>query len=118
MSLLDNGPHTVKVWVMEKHRTKYGTWQYTRPAEPLEIKNVTFQPTGGNSMTAFEAKDDKSVNDQNIIRGPGIWPGGSHSIIEFEGIEYDQVGKPKQYSVGVRTKHFKVQCAVRSMEAK
>lgn len=103
---------------MEKRKTKYGTWQYTRPDDPIVVTGCTFQPTGGNSMTAFESKDSKSVDDQNMVRGAGIWPGGSHSIIEFEGLEYDQVGKAKQYSVGVRTKHYTVQCKLRSMEAK
>lgn len=103
---------------MKKRKTKYGTWQFERPEEPITISGVTFQPTGGNSMTAFEHKDSKSVNDQNIVRGAGIWPGGSHSIIEFNGLEYDQVGAPKQYSVGHRTKHYSVQCKLRSMEAK
>lgn len=118
MSILDSGPHTVKVWVMDKRRTVYGTWQYTKPLTPIIISGVTFQPTGGNSMTAFEAKDSKSVDDQNMVRGAGIWPGGSHSIIEFEDLEYDQVGKAKQYSVGARTKHYTVQCKLRGMETK
>lgn len=116
MSILDNGPHTVRVIPMVVEKTRYNTWKKV-PGEPIEIEGVTVQPFGGGTMGNLETNDQK-VNDQWTVRGRGPWPGGVHSTIEWQGESYDQVGKPKVHSIGTFTKHFQVRIAARSAEVK
>lgn len=116
MRLNGGGPHTVKVTVMRPTKTKYNTWKLN-PQEPIEVRGVTVQPFGGGTMGNLETNDD-SVRDQFTVRGHGVWPGGVHSQIEFEGQMYDQVGKAKIHSIGQYTKHFQVRMQARGAEVK
>lgn len=108
MSLLDSGPHTVTVIPMViTGKTKYGTWATTR-GEGIVLTGVTVQPYGAGSLSGLESDDETSVNDQKIVRGVLPWPGGTKSIIIFEGEEFDQQGLPKEYTQGLRTQHYMV----------
>lgn len=116
MSLLDNGPHSVKVSVMVPVKTKYNTWKKV-PGDPVTVKGVMVQPFGGGTSGNLETGDDQ-VNDQFTIRGRGPWPGGVHSTVEWNGQTYDQIGVAKVHSIGQYTKHFQVRIAARGAEVK
>lgn len=116
MRLNGGGPHTVKVTTMKPEKTIYNTWKKV-PQEPIEIKGVTVQPFGAGTLGRLETNDD-SVRDQWVVRGHGVWPGGVHSLVEFEGEMYDQVGKPKIRSIGQFTKHYQVRIQARGAEVK
>lgn len=118
MSLIHNGPHTVIVYPMiVSGRNKYGEWSYTR-GEGISVEGCTVQNYGAGSLSGLESEDETSINDQKVIRGSLPWPGGVHSIVEWEGVEYDQKGLPKEYGQGVRTNHFLVRIKRRSAEVK
>lgn len=116
MSLLDKGPHTVKVVPMVPEKTRFNTWKKV-PGEPVVIKGVMVQPFGGGTSGNLEVHDEQ-VNDQFTVRGRGPWPGGVHSTVEFQGQVYDQIGVAKVHSIGQYTKHFQVRIAARGAEVK
>ena len=101
---------------MVPEKTKYNTWKKV-PGQPITMAGVTVQPFGGGTAGNLETNDDK-VNDQWVVRGRGVWPGGVHSTIEFNGQVYDQVGVAKIHSIGQFTKHFQVRIAARGAEVK
>lgn len=109
-------PQSVVVYPMVVTKTKYNTWKKTK-GEGIKVEDVTVEPFGGGTMGNLET-DDAKVNDQFTIRGHGVWPGGVHSIVEFEGEEYDQVGKVKKHGIGQFTRHFQVRIAARGAEVK
>jgi hypothetical protein len=115
MSLLD-GPDTVTVYPQViTGKTKYGTWK-TERGEGIVVEAVTVAPFGVGSFSDLESVD--SVNDQMTVKGIGEWPGGVKSIIEFEGVEYDQEGLPKEFTRGLRTQHYVVRIKRRGAEVK
>lgn len=118
MSLITQGPHTVTVYPMViTGKTKYGTWKTTRGAG-IVLDNVRVENHGAGSLSALESEDGTTVNDQKKVKGALPWPGGTHSIVEFEGVEYDQVGLPKEYTQGERTQHYVVRLRRRGAEVK
>lgn len=118
MSLLDNGPHTVTVHPMViTGKTKYGTWN-TERGEGVTLEGVSVQPYGAGSLSGLESDDETSINDQKTVRGVLPWPGGTHSIVIFEGEEFDQVGLPKEYTQGLRTQHYMVRIKRRGATVK
>lgn len=118
MSLLSNGPHTVTVYPMVvTGRTKYGTWKTIR-GEAIVLDNVRVENHGAGSLSGLESDDETQVNDQKNVRGILPWPGGTHSIVEFEGVEYDQMGLPKEYTEGFLTQHYLVRLKRRGAEVK
>lgn len=126
MSLLD-GPHTITVIPMTKQKDRYGAYKFTR-GTPVIVEGVGVDPYGSQSYAGLESDDGTSVNDQIVIRigrirlesqGLTEWPGGSHSIVVFDGVEYDQVGLPKVFQRGSKaTNHVKVRASRRSAEVK
>lgn len=117
MSLLD-GPHTVTVIPMQRVKNGYGTYDLVRQT-PVPVKRVAVEPFNAGTYGDVEDEDSGDFNDQSIVRGRGIWPGGIKSIVVFEGVEYDTVGLPKKYVRGSkRTHHFQVRIKQRSAEVK
>ena len=108
-------PHTVTVVPMIRTRNKYGTYDLTR-GEPIVKEEVSVQPFGGGTYGNLET--DSTINDQWTVRGSLPWPGGVKSIIIWEGVEYDQVGLPKEHTIGVGTQHFQVRMSRRGAEVK
>lgn len=123
MSLLDNGPHTVTVYPMVvEGKNRYGNPSLVR-GEPIILEGVTVQAYGAGSLSGLEDDDETSVNDQHIVRGAlnderPHWPGGTHSIVEWDGVEFDQLGLAKERKQGLRTKHFQVRIKRRGAEVK
>lgn len=123
MSILDNGPHTVTVYPMVlQGKDRYGNPKKVRGLGVI-MEGVTVQNYGAGSLSGLEAEDGTSVNDQKTLRGSlnegrPTWPGGVHSIVEWEGVEYDQKGLAKEYTQGLRTKHFMVRLKRRGAEVK
>lgn len=106
----------MKVIPMIAEKTKYGTWKKV-PGKPVELSGCTVQPFGGGTQGNLETNDEK-VNDQFVVRGHGTWPGGVHSLVEFQGETFDQVGKVKVHGIGQFTKHFQVRIGARGAEVK
>lgn len=123
MSLLDNGPHTVTVYPMVVEGTnRYGNPILTR-GEGIVLEGVSCEPYGAGSLSGLESEDETEINDQITVRGAltedrPAWPGGTHSIIDWDGVEYDQKGLAKHYTRGLRTKHFLVRIKRRGAEVK
>lgn len=104
---------------MVPEKTKYNTYKRVRGAR-IRVEDVTIQPFNGGTSGNLESLTETEVNDQFVIRGPGKWPGGLHSIITFgdDPEEYDQIGKAKQHGIGTFTKHFQVRVKARGAEVK
>ena len=122
MTLLTNGPHTVTVYPMVGTKNKYGTFDLTR-GEGIVLEGVTVQNYGAGSLSGLESDEETSINDQKTLRGAltdelPAWPGGMHSIVDWEGVEYDCKGLAKEYKQGLRTKHFMVRLKRRGAEVK
>lgn len=121
-SLTRKGPHTVtcipKV-VVGKDRTgsnKLG------PGPSTTFKGVYVAPAG---LAAFgQAEDVRSggtvVNADYVIMKAlePVWPGGPHSTIVWDGVEYDQVGEARTYSRGRMTRHQIIKMKARSVEVR
>lgn len=108
--------HTVEVISMKPQKTKYNTWKKV-PSEPVEVRDVTVQPFGGGTQGNLETNDEQ-VRDQWVVRGHGVWPGGVHSLVVWNGETFDQVGKAKVHTIGQYTKHFQVRIQARGAEVK
>lgn len=123
MSLLTDGPHTVTVYPMvAEGKTRYGTPNLVR-GPGIVLEGVTVQNYGAGSLSGLESEDETEVNDQKVVRGALTderphWPGGTHSIVEWEGEEWDCKGLAKEYTQGLRTKHFMVRLKRRRAEVK
>lgn len=104
---------------MVPEKTKYNTYKRVR-GERIRVDDVTIQPFNGGTSGNLESLTETEVNDQFVIRGKGVWPGGVHSIITFEDDprEYDQIGVVKQHKIGTYTKHFQVRVQARGAEVK
>lgn len=122
MSLLSDGPHTIIVYPMVKTKNRYNAWELSKGAG-ITLEGVTVQNYGAGSLSGLESDDETAINDQKIVRGSlseelPHWPGGTHSIVEWEGVEYDCKGLAKEYIQGIRTKHFMVRLKRRGAEVK
>lgn len=101
---------------MNKERNRFNTWKLTR-GEPIKVDDVTVQPFGAGTYGNLESGEG-TVRDQFTVRGKGVWPGGVHSIIVYQGKEYDQVGVAKEHIIGQFTKHYQVRMSARGAEVK
>jgi len=118
MSLLTNGPDTVickPQVVVGKDRTgsnKLG------PGPSKTYKGVSVQPAG---LAAFgRAEDDRygtQVNVDFVIIKALLpaWVGGPHSIVVWNGEEYDQVGVARTFGRGKATKHQEIKLKARGV---
>lgn len=121
MSLLTNGPDTVTVKtqvVVGKDRTgsnKLG------PGPSKTYTGVSVQPAG---LAAFgRAEDDRygtQVNVDFVIMKAltPAWIGGPHSIVVWNGEEYDQVGVVRTHGRGRATKHQVIKLKARGTQVK
>ena len=122
MSALTRGPHTVVCTpriVIGQDRTgsnKLG------PGPSKTYTGVYVAPAG---LAAFgQAEDVRTggtvVNSDYVIMKALVprWVGGPHSIITWDGNEYDQVGVVRTYSRGARTKHEIIKLKARGTEVK
>ena len=119
MSAIDNGPDTVTVTTMvpAAERDQYGNYKLV-PGTPVTYTGVSVQPAG---LAAFgRAEDDGNINIDYVIY-LGIkktWVGGPHSLVTWNGVQYDQVGVVKFYHRGRRTKHQEVKIKARGTAVK
>lgn len=118
MSALTNGPDTVicqPMVVVGKDRTgsnKLG------PGTPHTYKGVSVQPAG---LAAFGSAERNNVIDADYIILKAelpAWVGGPHSIVTWNGEQYDQVGVVKRYGRGRRTRHEEIKLKARGTAVK
>lgn len=117
MSIITRTSVFVIPMVVEK--TKYGTYKRIR-GEQVEVKGVTVQPFNAGTVGNLEAPEEDEVpKDQFTIKGHNtVWPGGTHSIVVYNGQEYDQVGGVKYFRIGQFTKHWQIRIKGRTAEVK
>lgn len=111
--LVDRGPYTVLVTPMVKKRDITGAYALT-PGSPVKVSGVQVQPTtaeelGTNILTA--------PTSYRVI-GAGVWPGGVHSKVEWNGRQFTQNGEASIYSNSPTTAHFDVMIVSQSSEVK
>lgn len=92
------------------------------PGTPTTYTGVYVAPAG---LAAFgQAEDVRSggvvVNaDYTIMKAlEPLWVGGPHSTVIWDGVEYDQVGVPRTYSRGRKTKHQVIKLKARGVEVR
>lgn len=111
VSLLNSGPHTVTVTPVIKQKASNGAPRYVR-GTPVTVSHVMVQP-----MTASEVDGQvTAITTMYQVIGSGVWPGGPHSIVEWNGREWDQEGEARIYSVSPRTAHFDVMIRARDAQ--
>lgn len=105
MSALTNGPDTVTCRtqiVVGQDRTGSNV---LGPGPSETYHGVSVQPAG---LSAFGKDEENNIIDADyiIMKAPTpAWIGGPHSVVEWEGELYDQVGIVKRFRRGRRTKH-------------
>ena len=111
-------PHTVVCIpiVVGPDKDKFGKEVYHR-GTPVTIPNVAVQPFG---IQAFGIHEKEGIANTHyvIFMDPGVWPGGIHSIVQWDGREWDQYGEIKEHRVGRRSRHDVVRIKARSAEVK
>lgn len=118
MSALTNGPDTVTCTprvVVSFDRTGSNV---LGPGIPKTFTGVSVQPAG---LAAFgRAEDDGNINVDYIIYKAyePAWNGGPHSIVTWNGVEYDQVGVVKRFGRGRRSKYEEIKLKARGTAVK
>lgn len=118
MSALNTGPDTVTVRTMivvSKDRTGANV---LGPGPSKTYTGVSVQPAG---LSAFGKAEANNVIDADYVLYKGYepaWIGGPHSIVVWEGQEFDQVGIVKRYHRGRRTKHEVISLKARGTAVK
>lgn len=118
MSALRNGPDTVICRtriVVGKDRTNSNV---LGPGPSETYVGVSVQPAG---LSAFGKDEENNVIDADYIIMKAIdppWIGGPHSLVEWEGDLYDQVGIVKRFRRGRRTKHEVIKIKARGTAVK
>ena len=103
MSLLDNGPDTVTVTPRTAVAGRAGTTDWTL-GTPQAVPGGRVQET------------DVQGGYRWIGRGP--WPGGPHSLVTWDGRDFDQVGEPLTRRASAGVEHVEVTLRARSVEAR
>ena len=118
MSLLKRGPHTVVVYpmVVGPERDRHNKPIMVR-GEPVIVKRVTVQPFGIQSFGINEKEGIANTHYVIFVRA-GVWPGGLHSIVAWDGREWDQYGEIKEHRVGRHTHHDVIRIKARDAEVK
>lgn len=118
MSALTNGPDTVicrTQVVVNKDRTGSNV---LGPGPSKTYTGVSVQPAG---LSAFGKDEANNVIDADYIIMKAItpaWIGGPHSMVEWNGELYDQVGIVKRFMRGRRTKHEVIKIKARGTAVK
>lgn len=115
MSLLDNGPHAVTVTVMTGTKNQYNGWDLTPAGDPISVSGVSVQPVTDEEVASSGGTIE--ITSKRII-GRGPWPGGVHSVVHWNGRDWDQQGEARIYGMSERTGHFDVIVHSRSSEVK
>lgn len=104
MSLLDRGPHTALVTTMKlPDKPNASGRRDPIPDQTLTVKNCSFRPTDAEEIEKYGGKlaeTSYSVTHRN-------WPGGPLSLVEWDGLLFEQVGDTLRNQRGIRTRHTK-----------
>lgn len=107
MSLLDRGPHTVKIWVEEEVTDSRGNAVRKPAAEPITVTGCLMAPLA-STRGAFPAIDIKQGQ-----RVDAAWrlhlrdaPLGWWSRVEFDGKIMNVLGGPLHHTVSDATSHI------------
>ena len=118
MSALTNGPDTVICKTMVVVGKDRAGSNVLGPGLARTYKGVSVQPAG---LSAFGKDEVNNVIDADYIimkADSPAWIGGPHSIVIWNGQEYDQVGIVKKFGRGRRTKHEVVKIKARGTAVK
>ena len=122
MSLLDRGPHVVRVTPMRPTPSSLGT-RYVA-GEPVLVRNIAIQAVMTRRTDATDEIETIGTQAEVAYRiiGRGNWPGGPMSRVEVlvgpvPGI-FDQRGEPGYSNMSHRTAHYDVVITARGVEAK
>lgn len=118
MSLLTNGPDTVTCRTMVKTGTDRTGSNVLGPGPTKVYRGVSVQPAG---LSAFGKDEVNNVIDADyiIMKAPTpAWIGGPHSVVIWNGAEYDQVGIVKRFGRGRGTKHEVIKIKARGTAVK
>lgn len=106
MSVLDFGPHTVKIWMEEEYTDSYGNTARRPVAEPVTVTGCLVHPIA-STRGAFPAIDTRQGQ-----RVDAAWrliardaPLGWWSRVEFGGKVMTVLGGPLVYQSSPTTRH-------------
>lgn len=120
---LNSKKHTIKVITKGVVGTnRYGD-NILGDMPPIEVKGVIISRSATSAFSRREMEDHDEGHQpfsrwKLILPGKAVWPGGMHSIIEWEGVKYDQYGESARNDTGVRTAHTVVFMQSRSAVVK
>jgi hypothetical protein len=98
VSLLRKPPHTVLVQPHKAIDGRYGQ-DWVPDGEPVEVE-CAVQPLSADEAERLGVQANTTM--RIICRR---WPYGPHTLITYNGREYEQVGEARQYRMSRRTAH-------------
>ena len=113
VGILSNGPHTCVVTPRVRSRGDAGEPVWT-DGSPVTVSGGMMQPAGSSENNV----QGTTVSSLWRWISEGPWPGGPHSVVEWKGRKFDQIGSAQEFSIGQFTRHVEVMLSERSVEAK
>jgi hypothetical protein len=110
MSLLDRGPHTVRVFPAEPFTDEDGNTIYRTSSTPYTINDCVVQVAlqSGTSFRRAEQDDIGYETEDNYrLRPPRYFEGelSSNDVVEWQGERFHVFGNVKRYTHSRRTGH-------------
>ena len=108
MSLVANGPHTVKIWIEEEATDSYGNAvRRPRPDSPVTVTGCLVHPISSTrgAFPAIDLRQGQRVDAawRLLVRDA---PLGWWSRVEFNGITMTVLGGPLKYTASTATQHI------------
>lgn len=118
MSALTNGPDTVTVTTMiAVAKDRVGS-NVLGPGPKRTYSGVSVQPAG---LSAFGKAEANNVIDADYVIYKALepaWIGGPHSVIDWNGQQFEQVGIVKRFGRGRRSRHEVIKIQARGTAVK
>lgn len=109
MSLVENGPHTVKVWMEVEGSDSYGNAIRRPAAEPVTVTGCIVHPVASSrgAFAAVDVSQGQRVDASWRLHARNA-PVGWWSQVEFEGRLLNVLGGPLVYHSSPGTWHVSV----------
>ena len=103
-SIRGRGKDTIHIQKREIRRVN-GFQEYVNIGDPIEMRHVSMQ-----SVREWASAEEEYMDGLQLLSLRRMfarsWPGDVHSIVYFEGRQYETVGEPQRMDGSPRTAHW------------